>query len=412
MKMFPPWTAALAVALAAPLLLPANAQTAGSPQPIVHLAPEAMSTADRAALDARLGELAESAKIYGYNLQAGNWSYEQTLCPSMPSTVLLHYFQRFPDGTESLFTAAIPRGPGRLRIVPVLYHNAAPYVPAPRNPRNYALFNELVPSSIASADIASNKSWLELSACYAELTGTSINFSSNRTADIGIAEAPSATIHVDAKGKTAHVMFADRDGSQAYRMWSISFNHEGRVIAAGTENYSVYAAKAQPETQLQTSVQTQAQPATTAETPTPGQPVEATEQAPEQNSEPAKEQAAGTPAVPAVSTAAVPAVSTPASPAASTPATPAASTPATPAASIQPEQPVAGASRIAAAAAPPVPSATGARQQTHETGWKFIPQASQPASKLVPNAPPPPEKMMPQPPDPWKDSAPSDQQQE
>jgi len=374
MKTLSPWMkATLAISLAASFSLSANAQSGDFPQPLRHLASSAMSAADRTQLNARRGELAESAKIYGYNLEAGNWSHEQTLCASMPDTIMLHYFQKFPDGTESLFTVLVPRGQGRLRVVPILYHNGTPYVPAPRNPRNYALFNELVPSGIAQADIASSSKWLELSACYAELTGASIDLSSSRTANIGIAEAPAATIHLDAQGKTAHVMFADRDGSHAYRLWSISFNRDGRVTAAVTGNYSVYAAKTQPQTQLQTPLQTQtlpqAQPAAIAETQSSGQRVEATEQAAGQNPEQAKEQtASGTP-------------------------------PAVPAASMQRGQPATLANRTAAASSLPSPAAANLSKPAVEPGWKFIP-----------DAPPPPEKMMPQPPDPWAGSARSDQQ--
>lgn len=394
MKMFSPWTAtALAVVLAIPLALPANAQTATFSQPIQHLAPGAMSPADRAALNTRLGELAESAKVYGYNLEAENWSYEQTLCASMPHTILLHYFQRFSDGTESLFTVLVPRGQGRLRVVPILYHNATPYLPAPRNPSNYALFNQLVPESIASADIASTNRWLELSACYAELTGASIDFSSNRTASIGIAQAPAATIHLDAQGKTAHVMFADRDGSHAYRMWKISFSREGRVIAAGTENYSVYAAKAQP--QAQTPLQLQ--PSATAGTQ---QPAEASGSSPEQVPEQVQtrngqsgQRAEAEPAQPE------PTATAPPHPAAAAAQPVAAAT----------AQPASGTRQTAAVSAPQGPIPASGREAP-EPGWKFIPQPPQPTSVFIPSAPPPPEKMMPKPPDPWDKSVSESQQ--
>ncbi len=145
-KMFPPWIfAALALALAAPASRPANAQQSNRSHQLLleHLDPDAMSAADSATVQMRQRELAEAARIYGYNIEEGNWSYEQTLCAPMPETILLHYSQKFSDATESLFTAVVPRASGRIGIVPVLYRNATPFVPAPKNPRNYALFNNL-----------------------------------------------------------------------------------------------------------------------------------------------------------------------------------------------------------------------------------------------------------------------------
>ena len=146
--------AVLVLALAALTLAQQSSLPGG--EPLQHIAADAMSAADRAAVESHQGELAETAKIYGYNFEAENWSYEQTVCPPMPENILLHYRQIFPDGTESLFTALIPRGAGRVHVVPVLYHNATPFVPAPRNPNNYVLFDEEVPEEIAKQDAGAN----------------------------------------------------------------------------------------------------------------------------------------------------------------------------------------------------------------------------------------------------------------
>ena len=235
------WTfAVLALLLAVPA--PAsNAQESDHPRhlPIQHRAPDAMSAADRAALASRQRELVETAKIYGYNLEAGNWSYEQTLCAPMPGTVMLHYFQDLPNGTESLFTALVPRAEGRVRIVPVLYRNATTFLPAPKNPHNYALFNELVPSNIARRAAGGGSNWLELSACYAELTGAFTSLPSGPNADIGIAGAPAATIYVDVQRQSMQVTFGNREGDRTYKIWTIGFNRDGRVVAVSTEDRSV-----------------------------------------------------------------------------------------------------------------------------------------------------------------------------
>jgi hypothetical protein len=249
--------AAIALACAAATSCQASAQSGISREITVrHLAPDAMSLSDQAALENHRAELVAVARLYGYDLAAGNWSDEQTLCPPLPDTILLHYTQRFPDGTESLFTALVPRGPGHVRIVPVLYRNATPFVPAPQNPRNYALFNEL-----AGEAAAPDENWLELSTCYVELTGGHVDLRSGQDEGIGIAGAPSARIHIEPKDKTARVTLATREGISAYRIWSISFNQHGRVTAASTEDQSVAAARvAHPVAPRETRRATQPQP--------------------------------------------------------------------------------------------------------------------------------------------------------
>ncbi|HTV06304.1 MAG TPA: hypothetical protein VME86_13120 [Acidobacteriaceae bacterium] len=344
--------AALALAGVVSATLPVYAQ------PLVarmqHLDPQEMSAADRATVQARHSEIMESAEIYGYNLMAGNWTYRQTVCSPMPDTILLHYSERFSDGTESLFTALVPRGQGRVRVVPVLYRNATPFVPAPRNPRNYALFNSLVPQNIAAEHLASSRNWIELSACYAELTGADITIPAGESVMTGVAGAPTATIQVDPKRKTSLVTFADRQSERTFRVWSISYNREGRVTAAGTEVYPVNSSN--PVTAP--SVMAAQTPETESKPVPPSQPAEA-------------------------------------------------SVPVRPATEPQPATP-AKASTMAAKTSPIVSApeqeapakavAQASPSETTEPGWKFIPQAPQPPSKFIPDAPQPPSKIVPQPP--------------
>jgi hypothetical protein len=183
----------------------------------------------------REGGIASAARIYGYDLGAGNWTLDQVQCVAMPKVSLLHYRETFPDGTESRFTAVVPlTGEGRVHIVPVLYRNATPYLPAPVNPRNYALFNQLVQGTAAKG------TWLDLSACYAALTGAG----SGVRSELGIAGAPKPTVHTDPAGKTHRITFATRQGQSGYKVWNVSFDRFGRVTNATTEDESVYADKA------------------------------------------------------------------------------------------------------------------------------------------------------------------------
>ena len=336
MRQLLPSTLAVLALICAPFTSrPLIAQQPGS---IQHLAADAMSAADRADLADHGRDLNEAARVYGYNLAAGNWTYEQTLCSSMPDTILLHYTRKFPDGAESLFTALVPRGAGHVRIVPVLYRGATPFLPAPKNPRNYALFNELVPSAASTGT-----DWLELSACYAELAGGRVDLQSAEHGNIGIAAAPSATIHLQEQDKTARVTLATREGMNSYDLWSISLDRHGRVTAATTEDLTVTASGPVPQTQS----------ATTTELAHPASPAQTNDQA-------------------AVTSA---------------------------------EKPPAEVNGQAVTAAPlTAPLATASftstsEQASDQPGWKYILHPAEPPSKIVPPAPPPPEKISPAPSD-------------
>jgi hypothetical protein len=389
-KIFPPWTfAALLLLLAAPAYRPANAQESNHSRqlPVQHLAPDTMSATDAAALQAHEGELAEAARIYGYKFEAGNWSYEQTLCAPMPETILLHYFQKFSDGTESLFTALVPRGAGRVRIVPVLYRNVTPYLPAPKNPRNYSVFNELVPRN------AANRDWLELSACYAEMTGGLTSLPPGASEDIGIAGAPSATVHLDVQEKSTSVTFAEREGARTYRIWSIAFNRDGRVTAAGTEERSVVAAKSvPPASPAETSAPSQLEETKTQ--PVPG--VSSSQPATEASKQPAQKSAQTPTASVATESKIQPANGVQPATRSAIPSPPPAAPPANQAPATAQSMPRPATSAVAA-------------EPPSEPGWKLVLHPAEPPSKIVSQAPPPPEKITPEPPDPTQQTAPADQ---
>jgi hypothetical protein len=207
-----------------------------------HRTSDQIDEADRKILQSRKRELTDAAEIYGYDLTSGQWIYDQTLCPAFPDVILLHYLQKFPDGTESLFTALVPRSGGRIRIVPALYRNASPYQPAVKNPVNFALFNQLVPADAAKKDAAPGGSWLSLGVCYAEMVGGRPNVPDQPDLDVATIRAPVAAIRLDAKTGESQVQFSDRDAQKVYTIWTISFNDKGRVIAAINEDYATYVA--------------------------------------------------------------------------------------------------------------------------------------------------------------------------
>lgn len=201
--------AAVAFVLFAPTAAPVYAQQAN----------------DEAIVSARAADITESAKIYGYDLGAGNWTSTEANCAALPDVILMQYLRTFPDGAQSRFTAVVPRAEGRVRIVPVLYHGATPFVPAAANPRNYALFNKLVEEAGGRPD-----GRVQLGGCYAELTGgDSGPLPGTRPR---IAGAPGPTLHLEPENKTSSVTLASRSTDDRYQLWSVSFDKKGRVTKA------------------------------------------------------------------------------------------------------------------------------------------------------------------------------------
>jgi hypothetical protein len=298
--------------------------------------------------------IASGAQIYGYDLSAGNWTLDLVRCPVMANVSLLHYRETFPDGTESRFTAVVPSAGGHVHIVPVLYRNATPFLPAPRNPRNYALFNQLVQGSAAKG------TWLDLSACYAALTGAGSGVHSK----VGIAGAPKPTVHLDPAGKTHRVTFATREGQAGYMVWNVSFDRFGRVTTATTEDESVYTASADtiaPPTRKHRENAANAKPAHKVHRKWEDRAVIA-EPAPQVNPEP-QEQDVNAESAPEANREA----------------------------QDQPE------------VTPPVPPVVSQRSKdkqpqqpsSDEAGWKFIPQAPDPPSKIIPEPRQPSEAVLP-----------------
>lgn len=189
-----------------------------------------LSAGDGAVVKARATDITESAKVYGYDLGAGNWIPTQASCAALPNVILLHYLRDFPDGAQSRFTAVVPRGAGRVRIVAVLYHGATPFVPAATDPRNYALFNELVEQAGSDA-----RSRLPLSGCYAELTGGD----SGPLPEVrpAIAGAPGPRLHLEPESKMSRVTLASRSTPESYQVWNISFDDKGQVTKAAAEEH-------------------------------------------------------------------------------------------------------------------------------------------------------------------------------
>lgn len=248
---------AAAWALAAGLVFCAEAVQAQSAQPEIvpglpkvsymvleHRAADAMSADDALVVRAKQREITLEAAMFGYDLNHGRWSYDETECPAIPNALLLHYrTAAAANGAESLFTAVVPRAQGRVLVNPVLYHGATPFEAAIGQKRTMSVFNQVVPAEIAQQDAQPEGHWLTLAICFAEIAGAEPRVPEHPELEMQLVRAPAPTIRVSEAKGTMEIQFTGREAPTSYTVWNISVNARGRAIAAESVTYANYASQ-------------------------------------------------------------------------------------------------------------------------------------------------------------------------
>ncbi|HEX3437908.1 MAG TPA: hypothetical protein VHT24_14150 [Pseudacidobacterium sp.] len=203
-----------------------------------HHTPEQMDPADAAILQKRNRDMAAEAEFYGYDMNSRAWTYEQVNCPMSPGHIVLRYSSQNPAGGTSLFTLLVPRSGGRVRIVPVLSNGATRFKPAAVDPRNFQLFSEVVPADLAKPNSGPDGKWLTLSACYAEMTGANFPIPKDPSSDVQMINAPPPTIRISITGKEREIRFAEPVSQKDFRLWRITYNDAGHIIAVSDGEHS------------------------------------------------------------------------------------------------------------------------------------------------------------------------------
>jgi hypothetical protein len=203
-----------------------------------HRSPEQIEIADAELIQARRRDVLAEAEFYGYDMKAGGWTYEQSVCPLMPDYIMLRYSSKDSAGADSLFTVLVPRNGGRIWIVPVLSHGATRFKPAPSDPRNFQLFSQVVPADTAVKNSGPDGKWLSLSVCYAEMTGARPHVPNNPSQNVHMIKAPPPTLRISVSGKEHEVRFVEPISQDEYRLWDISYNEAGRIISASDDRHA------------------------------------------------------------------------------------------------------------------------------------------------------------------------------
>ena len=208
-----------------------------------HTPAASLDAATLSVLRSKLRDISTEAAFFGYDLAAGEWDYDAATCPVMPDQMLIHYRRHYANGSESLFSAVVPRGSGRVWVVPVLYRGATPFRSATGSPRSVAVFNRLVPPEIAAKAVQADGNWLGFALCYADLVYGNANILSRAGTEMGLSHAPLPLLRVSESSSARSLVFTDRNGPDTYMVWDLSLNDKGQLLGATAQQLSDYMAK-------------------------------------------------------------------------------------------------------------------------------------------------------------------------
>jgi len=208
-----------------------------------HTSSSQLTPADLNLIHGKRSEIAAEAAFFGYNLSASEWDYDAATCPVMPGQLTVHYRRHFPNGVESLFTALVPRGAGRVWVVPVLYRNATPFRSATGSQRSIAVFNRVVPADLAAKAVQPEGNWLAYALCYADVVYGNANILSRPGTEVGLSHAPLPLLRMSEAGSARSIVFTDRNAPGEYLVWNLTLNDKGQMLGATSQQLSDYVTK-------------------------------------------------------------------------------------------------------------------------------------------------------------------------
>lgn len=174
--------------------------------------------------------ITEHAGYSGFELEQGQWNYQQLVCPALPDHLFLQYTRNNGTGDVTVFSASIPRsGEGRVRIIPIIRRGYSLFSPAPINALTISAFNHIRTEepSRESSD------WLGNGLCYAALAGAhpQVVFPEEGPASGKRTPALSATLEIPVKGGEI-IRFADAAATPKPMEWTMTFTRKGKLIKA------------------------------------------------------------------------------------------------------------------------------------------------------------------------------------
>jgi hypothetical protein len=210
--------------------------SAGPVQSLEFRAPDAMNAADRELAASAQVEIGRRAGLQGFHLEpseslgsaGAGWGYEQAVCPVFPDHLLLEYSRSNGAGDITLFSVAVPRGAGHVRVIPVRRRGYSLFTPAGSNALTLNDFNHMVGETQSGL----SPDWLTLGLCYAALAGGHVRAEllAALPADEAYPLLRPAQLVVSRKGG-AEVDFADATAPKSSSLdWTLTFAQSGRLL--------------------------------------------------------------------------------------------------------------------------------------------------------------------------------------
>ncbi|HEV2137069.1 MAG TPA: hypothetical protein VGR47_22815 [Terracidiphilus sp.] len=193
--------------------------------------PDRMAEADRQLEASTQSAIAQRAGLENFQLNEGNWKWQQVACRALPNHLLLRFTRDNGAGDRSMFSVSIPRGKGHLRLIPVLRRGYSLYSPAASNDSSVAVFNQIRSEDGPHPD----DGWLETGLCYAALTGADPSVGPlTGNAALDSPAPPLAEMIVTLRGD-AIVTFTDQAARPHPMLWSLTFSRKGTLLKVKRE---------------------------------------------------------------------------------------------------------------------------------------------------------------------------------
>lgn len=198
-----------------------------------------MTAVDRQLAEESQGEIARRAAFQGFNLADGSgWGYEQAVCPVFPNHLILDYSRVDGRGDVTLFSVAIPRADGHVRVIPVRRRSYSLWTPSSSNAITLNDFNHMV----MEGGTGLSPDWLTLGLCYAALAGGHVRAALVSEIPNQFPLYPPAQLNIEKKG-SASVDFTDVTPGVSAMQWRLDFTSTGRLQKVKHERVSGIVAR-------------------------------------------------------------------------------------------------------------------------------------------------------------------------
>ena len=205
-----------------------------------------MTESDRLLTANDESSIAEHAAVNGFDLNRGQWNYEQIVCPALPNHLFLRYTQNNGDRDVTVFSASVPRnGEGRVRIIPIQKRSYSLFSPAPINALTISAFNHIR----TEEGTGRSSSWLGNGLCYAALAGANPRISLPKADSASDEPVPTLTAILEVPVKGGEVIkFVDSAATPRPMQWTMTFTQQGKLVQATHSPASMNSARPIPAT--------------------------------------------------------------------------------------------------------------------------------------------------------------------